>query len=246
MKSKRGALRFETYLSTEPPAPGENARLSHSYEDSWGAQCAAAPPSEEPSSLDSLKRLFDLSSFPQDFSAATPKRVSAGLRRRTTPQRITMHGILPAQWLTALTFGHHHADASGECCLAQSPATPPPRSVPAESCEPSGRVGLPGESSRSGREGVLHNAPAGTAAAISTTASTAAGGLLKLLALGLIRFYQACLSPTMPLACRYYPSCSAYAYEAVEKWGVWKGARLATARLLRCRPWGRYGYDPVP
>lgn len=71
-------------------------------------------------------------------------------------------------------------------------------------------------------------------------------GMLKVLALGLIRFYQACLSPAFPSACRHYPSCSTYAYEAVEKWGVWKGGRLALGRLLRCRPWGSYGYDPVP
>jgi hypothetical protein len=69
--------------------------------------------------------------------------------------------------------------------------------------------------------------------------------LLKLIALVLIRFYQACLSPVLPSACRHYPSCSAYACEAVEIWGVWRGGRLALGRLLRCRPWGSYGYDPV-
>ncbi|HXW14910.1 MAG TPA: membrane protein insertion efficiency factor YidD [Terriglobia bacterium] len=73
------------------------------------------------------------------------------------------------------------------------------------------------------------------------------GALLKLLILGLIRFYQACISPVMPSACRFYPSCSAYAFEAVEKWGAWRGGRLALGRLLRCRPWSSgYGYDPVP
>jgi hypothetical protein len=69
---------------------------------------------------------------------------------------------------------------------------------------------------------------------------------MRVATLALIRFYQACLSPTLPSACRYYPSCSAYAYEAVEKWGVWRGTRLAVGRLVRCRPWGTYGYDPVP
>ncbi|HUZ48046.1 MAG TPA: membrane protein insertion efficiency factor YidD [Terriglobia bacterium] len=66
------------------------------------------------------------------------------------------------------------------------------------------------------------------------------------MALGLIRFYQACLSPIIPSSCRFYPSCSAYAYEAVEKWGVWQGTGLIVKRLLRCRPWGGQGYDPVP
>jgi len=68
----------------------------------------------------------------------------------------------------------------------------------------------------------------------------------KFVALTLIRFYQACLSPLLPSSCRFYPSCSAYAHEAVEKWGVWHGARLAAARLLRCHPFGGHGYDPVP
>lgn len=69
---------------------------------------------------------------------------------------------------------------------------------------------------------------------------------MKFLALSLIRFYQLCISPTLPSACRFYPSCSAYAYEAVEKWGAWRGTGLALRRLLRCRPLGRHGYDPVP
>jgi len=69
---------------------------------------------------------------------------------------------------------------------------------------------------------------------------------MKFAAQVLIRFYQTCLSPVLPSSCRYYPSCSAYAYEAVEKWGPWRGAGLALRRLLRCRPWGGHGYDPVP
>ena len=240
-------MRLETYLSTEPPASGKNARLSHSYENSGGAQCLTAPPPEEPSSLDSLKRSFDLSSFPQDFSAAPPERFSAGLRRRAAPQRVTMHALFPAQWVTAFTLGHHHARAFGKRGPAQSPAAATARGVPAESCEPSGRLGRPGQSPCDGGESLFHHAPTGSAAAISPAAAIAAAGwVMKLLTLLSIRFYQACISPMMPLACRFHPSCSAYAVEAVEKWGVWKGGRLALERLLRCRPWGRFGYDPVP
>jgi hypothetical protein len=69
---------------------------------------------------------------------------------------------------------------------------------------------------------------------------------MKFAGLVLIRFYQTCLSPVLPSFCRYYPSCSAYAYEAVEKWGPWRGAGMAFRRLLRCQPWGGQGYDPVP
>lgn len=69
---------------------------------------------------------------------------------------------------------------------------------------------------------------------------------MRSFALALIRFYQACLSPLLLFSCRYYPSCSAYAYDAVEKWGPWRGARMAVQRLLRCWPLGGSGYDPVP
>jgi uncharacterized protein len=69
---------------------------------------------------------------------------------------------------------------------------------------------------------------------------------MKLLALACIRFYQSTLSPILPSTCRFYPTCSAYAYDAVETWGVWTGAGMAIRRVLRCRPFGGYGYDPVP
>lgn len=69
---------------------------------------------------------------------------------------------------------------------------------------------------------------------------------MKILSLAIIRFYQTSLSPVLPASCRYYPSCSAYAYEAVDKWGPWRGAGMAVRRLLRCRPFAGHGYDPVP
>ena len=69
---------------------------------------------------------------------------------------------------------------------------------------------------------------------------------IRFLALGLIRFYQGALSPALPSSCRFHPSCSQYAYEAVEKWGTARGVTLALGRLLRCQPLGGFGYDPVP
>ena len=71
----------------------------------------------------------------------------------------------------------------------------------------------------------------------------------------LIRFYQICISPLKPPTCRFTPTCSAYALEAVEKYGalealrkhgLFKGSWLAIRRILRCHPWGGSGYDPVP
>ena len=62
----------------------------------------------------------------------------------------------------------------------------------------------------------------------------------------LLAAYQRVLSPYMPGACRYEPTCSHYAQEAIEHHGLLRGSWLATKRLLRCQPWGGRGYDPVP
>jgi len=64
--------------------------------------------------------------------------------------------------------------------------------------------------------------------------------------LALIKGYQRFVSPGLPPACRYTPSCSAYAAEAIQKYGATKGSWLAARRLARCHPWGGHGYDPVP
>ena len=61
-----------------------------------------------------------------------------------------------------------------------------------------------------------------------------------------IRFYQRFISPMLPPACRFTPTCSQYAVEAIQKHGALKGLYLAIRRILRCHPWGGSGYDPVP
>ena len=62
----------------------------------------------------------------------------------------------------------------------------------------------------------------------------------------LIRFYRAAISPLFPPSCRYVPTCSAYAMEAIEKYGAWRGGWMAVKRILRCHPFHKGGYDPVP
>ncbi|MCR5047121.1 MAG: membrane protein insertion efficiency factor YidD [Treponema sp.] len=61
-----------------------------------------------------------------------------------------------------------------------------------------------------------------------------------------IRFYQASISPLIGPCCRYYPSCSHYAIQAIEKYGPGKGLIMSTARILRCNPFFKGGYDPLP
>ncbi len=61
-----------------------------------------------------------------------------------------------------------------------------------------------------------------------------------------IRLYQLTISQLLPAACRFEPTCSNYGYEAVRRYGVWKGGRMAVARIARCHPLNPGGYDPVP
>ena len=70
--------------------------------------------------------------------------------------------------------------------------------------------------------------------------------ILKWILLAPIIFYQRCISPFTPPSCRFTPTCSQYAKEAIIKHGPIKGLRLAIGRILRCNPWGGSGYDPVP
>ncbi|MDR0533831.1 MAG: membrane protein insertion efficiency factor YidD [Verrucomicrobiales bacterium] len=75
---------------------------------------------------------------------------------------------------------------------------------------------------------------------------------MKQLLILAVRFYQVALSPLKPLiggsmgCCRYSPSCSTYAIEALRRHGAWRGGIMAARRILRCHPWGSAGYDPVP
>lgn len=70
--------------------------------------------------------------------------------------------------------------------------------------------------------------------------------MLKKLIIVLIEFYQMYISPRYPSSCRFIPTCSSYAKEAIEKYGVIKGGKLAVKRILKCHPGGPGGYDPVP
>lgn len=70
--------------------------------------------------------------------------------------------------------------------------------------------------------------------------------LLSAALIALIQFYRRVISPMTPPSCRFTPTCSQYAIEAIRKHGPFKGMYLAVRRILRCHPWGGSGYDPVP
>ena len=69
---------------------------------------------------------------------------------------------------------------------------------------------------------------------------------MKRMLMAMVRFYRAALSPLRPPCCRFYPTCSQYALEALEKYGALKGGYLSVRRVLRCNPFHKGGYDPVP
>jgi putative membrane protein insertion efficiency factor len=94
------------------------------------------------------------------------------------------------------------------------------------------------------------NAPASTAGL--ATATTDAGrrarrrpGRLIRAVLLPVRFYQRVISPALPRRCKYHPTCSDYAVQAISSYGILRGGTLAGWRLLRCNPWSHGGYDPV-
>lgn len=70
--------------------------------------------------------------------------------------------------------------------------------------------------------------------------------LLRTILIEIVEFYQSVISPVLPGSCRFHPTCSDYAVEALKNHGVIRGSGLAFWRILRCNPWGSGGYDPVP
>ena len=161
-----------------------------------------------------------------------------------------MHHFLPAEWPARNAPGHHRAKPRGRCCAAQPHQTASEGSVSPEPAGASGRLGHRGQSPNASGGDRLSGSAEGATASFPQQASFSiraqGSDAFRWLVLALIRFYQICLSPIIPSSCRYYPSCSAYAYQAVEKWGVLQGVCMAARRLSRCGPGGGFGYDPVP
>ena len=77
------------------------------------------------------------------------------------------------------------------------------------------------------------------------TAQKIINDILKAILIIAIKFYKYFISPVLPASCRYLPTCSDYALDAIKFYGVLKGIKLSLYRILKCHPFGRYGWDPV-
>jgi putative membrane protein insertion efficiency factor len=176
-----------------------------------------------------------------------------------------MHDLFSTERVEGNTSGNHGDDSYRQLRTPQSRQAPAAGSFPAESPERSRWMGYRFEPAPGSGRSLVRFTRSGVAAFISSRVSTrtlapesaprrdgpqkGGNGQARLIgkstALALIRFYKACLSPLVPSSCRFHPTCSAYAYEAIERFGLWRGTRLTFGRLLRCRPFGGQGYDPV-
>lgn len=166
-----------------------------------------------------------------------------------------MHHLLPVQRAASHAAGDYHSEGARRRGGSQPHPAAAAGSVPAESERDPARLGCCLESAPGGGERPLSDSDQGNFAFVSGSApdghsvrriQAAAGRLTQILLLAIIRTYQIFISPALPSACRYVPTCSEYARDAIANWGAWRGSRLALRRLARCHPWGGHGFDPAP
>lgn len=160
-----------------------------------------------------------------------------------------MHGILSVERDEREPLGADGTCGGGQCSHPQPGEAAGPRSLQTQPGGDSQWLGHRCEpAARRGEGAVSYTGPTVDQPFPDDSSSIAAQdrSVLKFVVLAGIAFYRGCLSPAIPSSCRFYPTCSAYAQEAVSEWGVRQGLWMALKRLGRCRPGGSYGYDPVP
>lgn len=166
-----------------------------------------------------------------------------------------MHYFLPVQRVASHAAGDYHSEGAWRRGSSQPHPAAAERNLPAESECNSAGVGYCVESTPRGGEHRFSNSDQGNRALIPGCASArrfthrlaaAVGRGMQILLLAIIRAYQVFISPALPSACRFVPTCSEYAREAIMYQGVWRGLWLTLRRLARCHPWGGHGFDPAP
>ena len=213
--------------------------------DFW---CAAEPPADERYFAAVGRAAGAASGCSRDTQALRPRcgtasaaqgrfRAPAAPRRSQKRRGIHVLPRLPGKRRAAAGTAHI-AEAFAPGRGAQLPQAVYPRGIPSIAGEPR-RAGSPGAAAlRSER--LAADGPSASAT-IRQTETMIARCLLRF-----VSAYRFFASPLLPSACRFHPSCSCYASEALMRHGAWRGSGLALRRLCRCGPWHPGGYDPVP
>ena len=218
------------------------APASTAFEPGWQARLA------EESCNDVERRAGTVSPSSRPKAERTPLAPPGRLRSRvsagTASQRSSATGSKRAQPGAVDAIRLCDPETGGGSRGAK-PHSAPPAGGSAR-LKPDGRL-RPRDlsASRSGKEHLRH-AEGGTDDVAETLPPAGRPGVASKAALKLIRLYQRVISPSLGPLCRYEPSCSHYAHEAIERHGLLKGGWLGLKRLSRCRPYGGSGYDPVP
>ena len=175
---------------------------------------------------------------------APSRRLRPRVSARPSQQRPADGPALGAERPRAQSLRLRHTQASGLGSGSQPSTAPPAGGVTVAAGHRRLRSGA--LSAAGGRSGQLPGAAYGADAAPAPRQAHRPAGALARLALGLIQIYQRTLSPGLGNVCRFEPSCSHYTHEAIERHGLLRGGWLGFRRLIRCRPLGARGYDPVP
>ena len=169
--------------------------------------------------------------------AATTQRIPQSLRQRLPSQRAVVRGILPGRKQYGSAYWLYYATRRGEVRSPQSTQATGPRSGARPARGTDGAVGYRHQSPPSAGQLPVPGSGAGGRKALSPLQSVCVAAL---------RGYKTLISPWLPSACRFHPTCSEYMRQAIEIHGVRKGLWLGTKRLGKCQPFHEGGLDPVP
>lgn len=166
--------------------------------------------------------------------------LQAGFRVREPQERTILFGSSGRQRVAHAQAGHGGGGADCRLQRFQEPhQTSDSRGVPVATTG-AGGMGLDNPGTTSGSHGRRRSGP------VRTGAVAVGGRVVANAAMSAIHAYRWLVSPMLAPSCRFFPSCSAYAIEAIDRHGVATGSWLATKRLCRCHPWSPGGHDPVP
>ena len=209
---------------------------------------ACARPTDEECFNDVEQRAEPVSPSRQAEAARSPSPASRRLRSRVpawaTQRREAAISTVGQQSTASDSVRFRDTEARRRGGRAESDSTPVAGDPARSQLDRGLRRGDFGTSG--GIDGKVRGAEGGIDHAHAARTADRRVGIASKGALSLIRGYQRLISPSLGNVCRYAPSCSHYAYEAIERHGLLRGSWLGFKRVLRCRPWGGSGYDPVP